>query len=134
MRSSDGGFRTIADQLGKPGGDLPHRQNEIRKPCRHGAARHRSVFGLVRILDQDYAAGLLDRLDADGPVRAGARKNNGEIVAMLGRERTEKKIDWRPLPARLVELGDREMMVGRTELPVRRDDIDVARFDGRQRQ
>ena len=51
---------------------------------------------------------------------------------MLSRKRSEKQIDRRTLPARLVELGDREMMVGRTKLPVGRDDIDVARLDGRQ--
>lgn len=51
---------------------------------------------------------------------------------MLSRKRPEKKIDRRPLPARLVERGDREMMVGRTKLPVGRDDIDVARFHGRE--
>ena len=130
MRSSDGWSLSIADQFGKPGGDLPHRQNEIREACRDGAARHRSVFGLVRILDQNDAAGFLDRLDAHRPIRAGARKNNGEVVATLGRERTEEKIDWRALPARLVELGGRQVMIGSTELPIGRNDIDMTRFNG----
>ena len=47
-------------------------------------------------------------------------------------ERAEEEIDRRPLPARLVELGDRQMMVGRTQLPVGRNNIDVARLHGRE--
>ena len=120
----------IADQLGKPAGDLAHRQDEIREARRDGAAGHRSILGLVRILNQNDAPGLLDRLDADGPVRTGARKNDGEVVAPLRRERAEEEIDRRALPARLVELGDRQMLVGRQKLPVGRNDIDVARFEG----
>ena len=74
----------------------------------------------------------LTALMPNGSVRAGAGKNDGEVVASLGGERTEEKIDRRALPARLVELGDREMVIGRTKLPVGWDDIDVARFNRRQ--
>ena len=43
----------------------------------------------------------------------------------------KEKIDRRALPARLVELGDRQMLIGRQQLPIGRNDIDVARFNGR---
>ena len=47
-----------------------------------------------------------------------AGQNDGEAVAP-GSERTKER-SIGALPARLVELGDREMMVGRTKLPVPR--------------
>jgi len=71
------------------------------------------VFGLVRVLDQDDAARLLDGLDAHRAIRAGAGKNDGEVVAALRGKRAKEKIDRRPLLARLVELGNRQMMIGR---------------------
>jgi hypothetical protein len=42
----------------------------------------------------------------------------------------KKKVDRGPVPARFVELGGREMLVGHHELPVGRNDIDMARFNG----
>src|ERR1700677_2269633 len=71
---------TTADQFGKPSGDLSNRQDEICKPGRDCAARHRAVLGLVRVLDQDDAASLLDGLDADRSARPPAGKNNGKVV------------------------------------------------------
>jgi hypothetical protein len=64
------------------------------------------------------------------PSEFGAGKNDGEVVAPLRGERAKEKIDWRPLPARFVKLGDRQMMIGRAQLPVGGNDIDVARLKG----
>ena len=119
----------IGDQLRQPRGDLAHRQDEVGEARRDDAARHRAVFGLLRVLHDDDAAGLLDRLDSDRAVRSRAGQDDGEIVAPLRGERAEKEVDRRPLPARLVELGQRQMPVGDDELAVGRDDIDVARLE-----
>jgi hypothetical protein len=86
----------------------------------------------MRILDQNDAAGFLDRLDADGTVRSRARKDDGEVVAMLRGQRAEKAVDRRALPARFVEFGEREMMIGRHKLPVGRNDVDMAGFKRRE--
>jgi len=71
---------SILDELGKSGGDLPQRQNEIRETCRDCAARHGCVFGLIRFLDQNDAPGFLDRFDpkdpsAPAPVRTMAKSS-----------------------------------------------------------
>jgi hypothetical protein len=107
------GILPIADQLRKPRRNFPQGKDEIGQSGRDRAARHRPIFGLVRVLDQNDAAGLLDRLDADGPVGTGAGKNDGEIVASLRRERAKKEIDRSALPTRFVEFRDRKMLVGR---------------------
>jgi hypothetical protein len=119
----------IADQLRKPSGDLPDRQDEIGESGRDRAARHRSVFGLVRILDENDASGLFDRLDADRAVRPGAGKDDREVVAALRCERPEEKIDRGAVPPRLVELGEREVLVGDQELAVGGNNIDAARLE-----
>ena len=102
----------VADQFWQPGGDLAHRQDEIGDARRDRAARHRAVFGLFRVLHQDDPARLLHRLDADRAVRPGAGEDDGEIVAALRGERAEEQVDRRALPARLVEFGQRQMLVG----------------------
>ena len=119
----------VADQLGKPPGDLPQGQDEIGEAGRDRAARHRPIFGLVRVLNQNDASGFLDRFDADRSVRTRSRKDNREVVASLRRERAKKKIDRRALPTRLVELGNREVLIGDQKLPVGRDDVDMARLE-----
>src|SRR5262249_32652503 len=83
---------------------LAHRQDEIRYSGRDRAARHRGVFGLVRILHQDDAAGFLDGPHADGTIGAGAGQNDREAVAVLFGQRSEKQVDRRALSARFVEL------------------------------
>ena len=119
----------IGDQLRQPRGDLAHRQDEVGEARRDGAARHRAVFGLLRVLHQDDAAGLLDRPDPDRAVRSRAAEDDGEVVAPLRGERTEKQVDRRPPPARLVEFGERQVLVGDEQLTVGRDDIDMARLE-----
>ncbi len=119
----------IGDQLRQAGGDLAHRQDEIGEARGDNAARHRAVFGFLRVLRDDDAAGLLDRLDSDRAVRSRAGQDDGEIVAPLRGERAEKEVDRRPLPARFVEFGERQVPVGHEQLAVGRDDIDVPRFE-----
>ena len=79
-----------AQQIGKPHGEFTHRQHEIRWTGGDGAARHRGIFGLVRVLHQDDAAGFLDGAHADGAVRTGAAQNDGEAVAEPFGERTKE--------------------------------------------
>ena len=119
----------VADELRQPEGDLPDRQDEVGEAGRNGAARHRAVFGLFRVLHQNDAAGLLHCLDADRAVRSGAGEDDGEIVAPLRRERAEEQIDRRPVPTRFVEFGDRQMLVGDQKLPVGRNDVDMPRLE-----
>ena len=90
---------SVADELRETRRDLSHRKDEIGETGRNGAARHGSVFCLVRILDQNDASGLLDRLDADGPVRARTRKDYRKVVAPLRRERAEEEVDRGALAA-----------------------------------
>ena len=116
----------ILDQIWKPPRNLTHGQDKISKASRHRAARHRSVFGLFRLLNQDDASCFLHRLDANGAIRTGAGQDDGEVVAALRRERTKKDIDRGPLPPRLFKFGGRQMMVGDNKLPVGWNDIDVA--------
>ena len=116
----------ISDQLGKPGGDLAHRQGEIGETRRDRAARHRVEFGLVGVLNQDDAARLLDRLDAERAVRARPRQHDREVIAAPGGERTEEQIDRRAPPARFVELGDVEVLVLDPQLSVRRNHVNMA--------
>ena len=118
----------IADQLRKPGCDLANRQDEIGKTGGYGAARHGPIFGLVRILDENDALRLLHCLNADRAIRTGAGKDDGEVVTPLRSKRAEEKIDRSPLPARLVERGYRQMMIGDNKLPIGRNDIDMARL------
>ena len=120
---------TTADQFGKSGGDLAHRQDKIGEARRDGAARHRGEFGLVRVLNQDSAACLLDRLDAERAVRARSRQHDREVVAPLGRERAEEEIDRRAPPAGLLELGDLQMLVLDAQLTIGGNDVDMARMN-----
>ena len=62
-------------------------------------------------------------------VRARAGQDDGEVVAVLRGERAEEKIDRRALPARLVEFGDGEMLIGDEKLPVGRNDVDMSRLE-----
>src|SRR5215467_7549942 len=95
-----------ADELGELCAHLANWQNEIGDFGRNGSPGHRRIFGFVRILDDDDAAGFLDRLDADRPIRARTRQDYREAVAMLFRERAEEEIDRRTVTARGIE-GDR---------------------------
>jgi hypothetical protein len=118
----------VTDQFGKPCCNFAQWQDEISEACRDSGARHRSEFRFFRILHQNDAGRFFDRLDAHGPVRARARKDDGKAAIPLGGERAEKNIDRRALPSRFVKLGNRQMVIGYQELTVRRNDVDMARF------
>ncbi len=109
--------------------DLADRKDEIGDSGRDRGARHGAVLGLVGVLDDNDAARFLYRLYADRAVRSRPREDDGEIVAPLRRQRAEKEVYRRPLPARFVEFGERQVLVGEEKLPVRRDDVDVPGFE-----
>ena len=100
-------------------------QDEVGEPRGDRAARHRSVFGLVRVLHEDDAACFLDGLEAARAIRAGAREDDGEAIAVLLGERTKEKVDRRSLPSRIVELVGRDLVIGDSQVPIRRNDVDV---------
>ena len=105
-------------------------QDEVGEPRGDRAARHRSVFGLVRVLHEDDAACFLDRLEADRAVRAGACEDDGEAIAVLLGERPKEKVDRRSSPSRTVELVGRDLVIGNSQVPIRRNDIDVIGLQG----
>ena len=105
-------------------------QDEVGEPRGDRAARHRSVFGLVRVLHEDDAACFLDRLEADRAIRAGAREDDGEAIAVLLGERPEEKVDRRSSPSRTVEFVGRNLVIGNSQVPIRRNDIDVIGLQG----
>ena len=90
----------------------------------------RRVFGLVRILHQNDAAGLLDGAHPDGAVRAGAGQDDRETVAVLRGQRAEEQIDRRALAARLVEPAVEISWSEMLQAAIGRNDVDVVRLAG----
>jgi hypothetical protein len=107
-------------QLDKSLGQLAERQHEIHHIGFDGGIGHGGMFGFRRVLHQDDAAGFLHRLDADGAVGAPAGQDDGEAVAMLGRQRAEKSVDRHALAARLQEGHGLDFLVADLKLPVGR--------------
>src|SRR5262249_11760344 len=70
----------LADEIGKPGGELAHRKHKIRDTTRDGAARHRGVLRLGRLLHQDDATRLLHGARAYSAVGTRAAQDDGESV------------------------------------------------------
>lgn len=101
------------------------RKDEIRKARSNCAPRHRSVLGFARVLNQDNAAGLLDRLEANRSVRPRAGQHDGEAVAALLGERAEEQVDGCALPARLLEGAGRDVVVADLEATVGWGDVDM---------
>ena len=93
----------VAHELDNTRGYLAEGKDEVGQPRGDGAARHRRVFGLIRVLYENDAACFLDGLEADCAVRAGAREDDREAVAVLIGQRSEEKVDRRALPSRIVE-------------------------------
>ena len=93
----------VMDEFDEPLCKFVHRKHEIGNSRRNGTARHRRKFGFVRVLNQDDAAGFLDRADPDRAVGTCTGEDDGKAVAMLFGERTEKEIDGRALAPGLVE-------------------------------
>ena len=91
-------FLAVVQQLHELSRQVANRQDDISDPGGDGVARHRLVFRLRRILDEDDAARLLDRLDANGAVH-GRGQDDGvsESAVVLRGERAKKMIDRRPL-------------------------------------
>jgi len=108
---------------------LLRREHVVGQARCDGASGHGRIFSLIRVLDENEAACLLDRLRADRPVRASARQNHGEAVVVLVRKRAEELIDGRPFPSWFVERESCNFVVCYQEPAVRRDDIDLVRFE-----
>jgi hypothetical protein len=115
----------VPHELDNARGYFAEGQDEVGQPRGDRAARHRSVFGLVRVLHEDDAACFLDGLEADCAVRAGARENDREAIAALLGQRPEEKVDRRSLPARIVEFVGRDLVIRDPQVPIRRNDINV---------
>ena len=74
-------------------GNAGRRENQIDAAGRHGAARHRVVFGRIILREGDSALGL-DRLQAQRAVGGGAREHHTDgQFALIGGERFEEGID-----------------------------------------
>ena len=58
----------IGDERHELLGKLRYWQHDIRDARGDGASRHRSVFGLLRVLNEDDAAGLLHRFYPQGAI------------------------------------------------------------------
>ena len=69
------------------------------------------IFGLVRVLHKDDAAGFLDGLEADRAVGAAACQDDGKAVAMLVRQGAKEQVDRGPLAARLLKRSRGNMVV-----------------------
>ena len=124
------GMFPVPHELDNARGYFAEGQDEVGEPRGDRAARHRSIFGLVGVLHEDDAACFLDRLEADRAVRAGAREDDGEAIAVLLGERPEEKVDRRSSPSRTVEFVRRDLVIGNSQVPIRRNDIDVIGLQG----
>jgi hypothetical protein len=78
------------NEIDEPPGEIAHRHDEIGNAGGNGTARHRGIFSLIRILNQDNAAGFLHRAHAYRAIRASATQDDGETVAKLFGERAEE--------------------------------------------
>src|SRR5262249_60769709 len=92
-----------ADEINQSLGEIAHRKHEIGDAGCYRTARHRGVFGLVRVLHQDDATGFLHSADADRAVRCCAAQDYGKAIADPFGDRAEEEVYWRALAARLAE-------------------------------
>ncbi len=115
----------VSRELDNARGYFAQGQNEVGEPRGDRAARHRSIFGLVGVLHEDDAPCFLDRLEADRAIRAGAREDDGEVIAVLLGERLKEKVDRRSSPSRTVEFVRRNLVIGNSQVAIRRNYIDV---------
>jgi len=109
-------------------GELANGQDEIRNLGGDGTAGHGGIFRLARILDEDDAARLLDRLDADGAIGACTGENDREPATLLFGKRPKKQIDRRAMRPRFLEGKRRDGAVGNLQPTVRRNHVDVIAF------
>ena len=119
--------------LHQPGGHLRHRQHVIDGAGEDGAARHAVEARRGGGLDQGQAAVLLDRLEAQGAVGAGAGEDDahGLVLLVLG-QRAEEAVDGRaPAADRPRRLRKVQHAVVDGQRAVRRHDVDVVGVDHR---
>jgi hypothetical protein len=95
----------VARQVDEAGRQFAHRQHHVGHLGRDHRPRHALVRRFPRVLHQHQAARLLDRLGAHRAVRAAARQDHRESVAVVFGQRAEEEIDrGAPFPI-VVERG-----------------------------
>ncbi len=99
----------VADVIEELGGHLLDRQDVVDQPGRDGAARHAVVArGAGGLRDRETAA-LLDRHQAQRPVRARPREHDADPpLAPVLRQRAEEAIDRRARDLRAGIAGDQD--------------------------
>src|SRR5260370_31735716 len=69
------------DQVDQSLGEIARREDKIRNTHGDGAARHRGILRFAWVLDEDDAAGFLDRTHAERAVRSSAAEDQGKAGA-----------------------------------------------------
>ena len=100
-----------------------HRQDDICQTRGDGSQRHASVFCLVRVLNHQQPAFLLDGFDSHRAVCPAARKYDSYRIGMTICQAAEEMIDGRPLTAWLYELGNIDLAVLHHQAPIWRNHI-----------
>src|SRR5262245_181368 len=98
-------------------------QDKVDDAGCNGAAGHGGVFGLLWVLHQNDAAGLLHRANADGAVRSRSAQDDRKTVTQAFGKRTKEHVDRRSLSPRLIELHRRNLMINQLESPIGWNDI-----------
>ncbi len=108
------------------------RRDEIHDSGPDRSLRHRRIFGLVRVLHEDDAAGRLDRPHAERTVRARAAQHDRDGVASRRGDRVEERVDGRSPASRLRKGPRRQDLALDDELAVRRNHVNAVRLQCRR--
>ena len=88
------GVRAERHELGR---DRLRRSGEVDAASGERRARHAGVLRRRDVLREGQPAGLLDRLDAERAVGAGAGVDDADgVLAQIGGERAQKRVDLQP--------------------------------------
>ena len=109
--------------------NLRQRENEIDGAGHDGAAWHPVVVGLFRILCDNQAAHLLDRLCPNATIGAGSREDDadGALTELLG-ERVQQEVERQSHALASPGMGKLKCAVAYREIASGRDDVDVVRL------
>ena len=113
----------MGNQVAHPG----HRNAVIDLKGVEGALRHLGISGILRVLDDRYAAAFLNRSEAGGAVIKHARENDAnDAGAVRDRRRAKQGIDGGPVTVFPGALGDQELVFLDQEVIIgRRDDASL---------
>ena len=129
IRQSRGalGIRQASDPA-KLLGDCSGRQDKIHAASFNGIFRHAGRLGGCGVLGDRNPASCFDRLETQGAVRAGSRKDNADGVAPLVPRQGFKELVDRQVPASVGPACDEPQHPSLDHhVPVRRDDVDTVR-------